>query len=128
MSSHQAPGQRHQLRVGDSPWVKGLLIGFTLFLTVILLVVPLIAIFQQAFVEGAAHYFNSLLEADTLHAIGLTLVVAALTVPINLVFGVMLAWSVTRLDGHSFCRLARRGGFTVSVAVRQQRLDWLVAL
>ncbi|ETI60640.1 sulfate ABC transporter permease subunit CysW [Marinomonas profundimaris] len=98
MSSHQAPGQRHQLRVGDSPWVKGLLIGFTLFLTVILLVVPLIAIFQQAFVEGAAHYFNSLLEADTLHAIGLTLVVAALTVPINLVFGVMLAWSVTRFE------------------------------
>ncbi|MDE8601517.1 sulfate ABC transporter permease subunit CysW [Marinomonas sp. RSW2] len=98
MSSHQAPGQRHQLRVGDSPWIKGLLIGFTLFLTVILLVVPLIAIFQQAFVEGAAHYFNSLIEADTLHAIGLTLLVAALTVPINLVFGVMLAWSVTRFE------------------------------
>lgn len=98
MSSHQAPGQRHQLRVGDNPWIKGLLIGFTLFLTVILLVVPLTAIFQQAFVEGAAHYFNSLIEADTLHAIGLTLLVAALTVPINLVFGVMLAWSVTRFE------------------------------
>ncbi|QUX90475.1 sulfate ABC transporter permease subunit CysW [Marinomonas sp. A3A] len=87
-----------QLRVGDSPLVKWLLIGLTLFLTAILLVVPLIAIFQQAFVEGAAHYFNSLIEADTLHAIGLTLVVAALTVPINLVFGVMLAWAVTRFE------------------------------
>ena len=59
----------NQLRVGDSPLVKWLLIGLTLFLTAILLVVPLIAIFQQAFVEGAAHYFNSLIEADTLHAI-----------------------------------------------------------
>ena len=97
-SSKTSSGQRHQLRVGDSPWVKGLLIGITLFLTAILLVVPLIAIFQQAFVEGAAHYFNSLIEADTLHAIGLTLVVAALTVPINLVFGVMLAWAVTRFE------------------------------
>ncbi|MBR7889297.1 sulfate ABC transporter permease subunit CysW [Marinomonas sp. A79] len=87
-----------QLRVGDNPLVKWLLVGLTLFLTAILLVVPLIAIFQQAFVEGAAHYFNSLLEADTLHAIGLTLLVAALTVPVNLVFGVMLAWSVTRFE------------------------------
>lgn len=88
----------NQLRVGDSPLVKWSLIGLTLFLTAILLVVPLIAIFQQAFVEGAAHYFNSLMEGDTLHAIGLTLLVAALTVPINLVFGVMLAWAVTRFE------------------------------
>ncbi|NVK75731.1 MULTISPECIES: sulfate ABC transporter permease subunit CysW [unclassified Marinomonas] len=98
MSSSKSSSGQHQLRVGDSPLVKGLLIGITLFLTAILLVVPLIAIFQQAFVEGAGHYFNSLLEADTLHAIGLTLFVAALTVPINLVFGVMLAWAVTRFE------------------------------
>jgi len=46
--------------------------------------VPLIAIFQQAFVEGAAHYFNSPVGRPIrLHAIGLTLVVAALTSNLN---------------------------------------------
>ncbi|MDP5057688.1 sulfate ABC transporter permease subunit CysW [Marinomonas hwangdonensis] len=97
-ATKSAPGQRHTLRVGDNPIVKWLLISVTLFLTVILLVVPLISIFQLAFMEGVAHYFSSLMEADTLHAVGLTLLVAALTVPINLVFGVMLAWAVTRFE------------------------------
>ncbi|KZN13762.1 sulfate ABC transporter permease subunit CysW [Marinomonas sp. TW1] len=92
------PGQSHQLRVGDRPLIKYSLIGITLLLTILLLVVPLISIFQQALVEGVGHYFASLLEGDTLHAIGLTLFVALLTVPINLVFGVMLAWSVTRFE------------------------------
>ncbi|BFM49813.1 sulfate ABC transporter permease subunit CysW [Marinomonas sp. THO17] len=90
--------QGHQLRVGDSPLVKYSLIGITLVLTLILLVVPLIAIFQQALVEGVGHYLNSIVEADTLHAIGLTLFVALLTVPINLVFGVLFAWAVTRFE------------------------------
>lgn len=90
--------QGHQLRVGDSPLVKYSLIGITFVLTMILLVVPLIAIFQQALVEGVGHYLSSLVEADTLHAIGLTLFVALLTVPINLVFGVLFAWAVTRFE------------------------------
>lgn len=90
--------QSHQLRVGDSPLVKYSLIGITFVLTMILLVVPLIAIFQQALVEGVGHYLSSLVEADTLHAIGLTLFVALLTVPINLVFGVLFAWAVTRFE------------------------------
>lgn len=89
-------GQRHQLRVGDSPWVRRSLIGLVLLLALLLLVVPLLGIFHQALAEGWKHYLDSLGDAFTLHAIGLTLVVAALTVPINLVFGVMLAWAVTR--------------------------------
>ena len=93
-----ASGQRHQQRVGDSPAVKYTLIGLTLVLTAVLLVVPLISIFQQAFVDGLAVYWDSLGDPDTLHAIGLTLFVALLTVPINLVFGVLLAWSVTRFE------------------------------
>ncbi|MFH0258354.1 sulfate ABC transporter permease subunit CysW [Vibrio rumoiensis] len=85
-------------RIGEKPLVKWSLISLALFFVAILLVIPLISIFQQAFASGISTYFNNLSEPDTLHAIGLTLIVALLTVPINLVFGVMLAWSVTRFD------------------------------
>ena len=90
--------QRHQQRIGDRAAVKYTLITLTLVLTTVLLVVPLVSIFQKAFIDGLAVYWQSLADPDTLHAIALTLFVALLTVPINLVFGVMLAWSVTRFE------------------------------
>ncbi|MGO2509530.1 MAG: sulfate ABC transporter permease subunit CysW [Vibrio hibernica] len=85
-------------RIGEQPLVKWCLISLVLFFVAILLIIPLLSIFQQAFSSGLSTYFNNLSEPDTLHAIGLTLIVALLTVPINLVFGVMLAWSVTRFE------------------------------
>jgi len=87
-----------RLRVGDQPWVRWSLIGLALSLTTLLLVMPLVAIFVQAFQGGLQTYLDNLLDHYTLHAIGLTLFVAALTVPINLVFGVFLAWLVTRFE------------------------------
>lgn len=86
------------LRVGEQPWVKWSLISVALFFVTILLLIPLLSIFQQAFASGLNTYLTNLSDPDTLHAIGLTLFVALLTVPINLVFGVMLAWSVTRFE------------------------------
>ncbi|TPE47184.1 sulfate ABC transporter permease subunit CysW [Maribrevibacterium harenarium] len=98
MANKSVTGRRQQQRIGDSPLIKWTLIAFTLLLTGILLVVPLISIFQQALVDGVGAYFASFSDPDTRHAIGLTLLVAALTVPINLVFGVLLAWAVTRFQ------------------------------
>ncbi len=86
------------LRVGDHPWVKWSLILLALSLVGLLLVIPLVAIFAQAFSGGMETYLANLTDYYTLRAIGLTLFVAALTVPINLVFGVFLAWLVTRFD------------------------------
>ncbi len=86
------------LRVGEKPWVKWSLISVALFFVTLLLLIPLISIFQQAFASGLEAYITSLSDPDTRHAIGLTLFVALLTVPINLVFGVMLAWAVTRFE------------------------------
>src|SRR5690554_6529197 len=83
-------------RIGDQPWVKWSLVGLTLTLAVLLLLVPLVMIFAQAFSAGLTGYLDNLSDSITLHAIGLTLLVAALTVPLNLVFGTALAWSVTR--------------------------------
>ncbi|KFZ37562.1 sulfate/thiosulfate transporter permease subunit [Shewanella mangrovi] len=85
-------------RVGDAPLIKWSLITLAVLLSCLMLLVPLASIFQQAFAGGWQLYIEHLSDADTLHAIGLTLIVAALTVPINLVFGVLLAWSVTRFE------------------------------
>lgn len=100
MSNHKTSLSKvsHQQRIGDQPWLRRLLIGLAFLLVGILLVVPLIAIFAQALSAGLNIFWVNLSDNYTLHAIGLTLLVAALTVPLNLVFGVFLAWLVTRFE------------------------------
>lgn len=90
--------ERKTMRAGDQPWVKWSLIFLAVLVTALMLVIPLVIIFMEAFSAGGANYWENLTDTYTVHAIGLTLLVAALTVPINLVFGVMLAWLVTRFD------------------------------
>ncbi|MBK1874174.1 sulfate ABC transporter permease subunit CysW [Marinobacter sp. 1-3A] len=86
---------RHR-RVGDSPAIKWLLIGIAVAIALALLIVPLLVIFVEALGAGWGTLADNLTDQYTLHAIGLTLFVAALTVPLNLVFGTALAWLVTR--------------------------------
>lgn len=86
------------IRIGDAPLVRRILIGSALGLTGLFLVLPLVAIFAQAFARGVDIYWHNLSDQYTLAAIGLTLMVSALTVPINLLFGVFLAWLVTRFE------------------------------
>lgn len=85
-----------QHRVGDQPWVRRTLVALALSITLILLVIPVVVIFFQALSAGWNTFAANILDEFTLHAIGLTLFVALLTVPLNLVFGTALAWSVTR--------------------------------
>ncbi|WP_227370854.1 sulfate ABC transporter permease subunit CysW [Halomonas sp. M20] len=85
-------------RIGDAPRTRRLLIGLAVALSALFLLLPLIAIFAQAFAEGVAIFWNNLSDEYTLAAIGLTLFVTALTIPVNLVFGVFLAWLVTRFE------------------------------
>ncbi len=90
--------QRKTMRAGDQPLIKWVLIGLAMITTMLMLVIPLALIFDTALSAGAGTYWDNLSNRYTRHAIGLTLLVAALTVPINLVFGVFLAWLVTRFD------------------------------
>lgn len=83
-------------RVGDAPAVRRLLITAAVLLSALFLLLPLIAIFAQAFSQGVAVFWANVSNVYTLHAIGLTLVIALLTIPVCLVFGVALAWLVTR--------------------------------
>ena len=85
-------------RIGDAPAVRRLLIGAALLLSGLFLLLPLVAIFAQAFSQGVTVFWANVSDTFTLHAIGLTLVIALLTIPICLVFGVALAWLVTRFS------------------------------
>ncbi|ORM63204.1 sulfate ABC transporter permease subunit CysW [Pantoea rodasii] len=77
-------------------WGKWLLIGVGALVSFLLLVVPMISIFWEALNQGIIASLSNLKDGDMLHAIWLTIMVALITVPVNLVFGTLLAWLVTR--------------------------------
>jgi sulfate transport system permease protein len=79
-------------------WHQWLLIGLGLATVTLLLLVPLALIFTKALSGGLGLLWSNLSEDYMLHAIMLTLLVAVITVPINLVFGICLAWCVTHYD------------------------------
>ena len=83
---------------GEHPAIKWLLIGLSLGFMLLFLVVPLAAVFFEAFKKGADVYFAALAEPDALSAIRLTLLIAAIAVPVNLVFGVAAAWAIAKFD------------------------------
>jgi sulfate/thiosulfate transport system permease protein len=67
------------------------------FLTVFV-VLPLVVVFAQAFSKGIGAYFSALTDPEALSAIRLTLTVAAISVSLNLVFGVIAAWAITKFE------------------------------
>jgi sulfate transport system permease protein len=76
--------------------VRGLLITAALAFLLLILGVPLAAVFVQAFSKGVEAYRAAVVEPDTLSALKLTLLTAALVVPLNAVFGIAAAWLLTR--------------------------------
>lgn len=82
----------------DAPWAKALVIGVGLSFFLIFLLMPLIAVFLEAFRKGVDTYFAALVEPDALSAIRLTLLAAAIAVPLNLVFGVSAAWAIAKFN------------------------------
>jgi len=86
-------------RATEEPgWVRWLLIGAALAFLGFFLFVPLAAVFVEAFKKGAEVYLAAVSEPDALAAIKLTLVAAAVSVPLNLVFGVAAAWCIAKFD------------------------------
>ena len=81
----------------DPPWIRRTLICIALFVMFVLVVVPLVDVFVEAFAGGAAAYWNNLVnDADTLHSIMLTLMVAPMAVILNVIFGLAAAWAIAR--------------------------------
>jgi sulfate transport system permease protein len=79
-------------------WVRATLIGIAVAYMALMLLLPLVSIFVEAFEEGILPYLESLKEPDGIAAIKLTLIIAAITVPLNMVLGVVMAWAVTKHD------------------------------
>jgi sulfate/thiosulfate transport system permease protein len=82
----------------DSPLVKWTLITLGLGFAVVFLLLPLVNVFVQAMSKGVSVYWSSLQEPDTRAAIRLTLLVAGISVPLNLVFGLAAAWAIAKFN------------------------------
>jgi sulfate transport system permease protein len=89
---------RRLSRGREAPWTRWVLIGTALAFLTLFLIVPLIAVFTEALKKGLDVYIASILEPDALAAIRLTLITAAVSVPLNLIFGVMAAWAIAKFN------------------------------
>ncbi|WP_435053683.1 sulfate ABC transporter permease subunit CysW [Peribacillus simplex] len=78
--------------------IQWILISIVLLFLTLFLVVPLIAIFVKAFEKGAEAYFAAIVHPDAVAAIKLTLIVVLITLPLNAIFGVVAAWTITKYD------------------------------
>ncbi|EOG9066321.1 sulfate/thiosulfate ABC transporter permease CysW [Proteus mirabilis] len=88
--------QQRSLYRRQIDWVKWGLILTGVVLSILFLVVPIAWIFMTAFSKGIEMFTDNLLDSDMLHAVWLTLLIALITVPINMLFGISMAWLVTR--------------------------------
>lgn len=79
-------------------WVRWLLTGSALAVIALFLILPLLTVIVEGLRKGVDVYFAALTEPNTLAAIKLTLIVAAIAVPLNTVFGVAAAWVIARFD------------------------------
>jgi sulfate transport system permease protein len=86
-------------RLATEPWpIRLLFILITLTFLGLFLGLPLATVFAQAFSSGKVAYFDALKDPNTLSAIRLTLLTAAVSVPLNVVFGVAAAWAIAKFE------------------------------
>jgi len=83
---------------GEPVWVRWILIAVALAFLALFLVVPLVAVFVEAFSKGIGLYFRTLADPFTLSAIKLTFIAAGISVPMNCIFGLAAAWAITKFD------------------------------
>ena len=100
-------------------WVKWTLIGIALSFIFLFLVLPLAAVFTEGLRKGFDAYWEALKEPDAWSAIRLTLITAAIAVPLNLVFGVAAAWCIAKYEfrGKAFLTTLVDLPFSVSPVV-----------
>src|SRR3954471_10659551 len=81
------------------PWlVRAVIIAVAVTFLAVFVVLPLVVVFAQAFSKGIGAYFSALTDPEARSAIDLTLAVAAISVSLNLVFGVIAAWAIAKFE------------------------------
>jgi sulfate transport system permease protein len=110
---------RKRVSTTEAPWVRWTLIAIALAFILLFLVLPLAAVATEALRKGLAAYFEALKEPDAWSAIRLTLVTAAIAVPLNLVFGIAAAWAIAKYEfrGKAFLTTLVDLPFSVSPVV-----------
>ncbi|MCY1343016.1 Sulfate transport system permease protein CysW [compost metagenome] len=81
-----------------SPWGRRILIGLAWLVFALFLLLPLFVVLSEALKNGLGTFVESILEPDAIAALKLTLIAVAISVPLNLVFGVSAAWCVTKFE------------------------------
>ena len=111
--------EEHTRPTTERPWVRWTLIGIAVAFMALVLVLPLVLVFVEAFRKGAETYFEAFSDRQSQQAIVLTLLVAVIAVPLNLVFGVAAAWCVAKYEfwGKSFLTTLIDLPFSVSPVV-----------
>jgi sulfate transport system permease protein len=97
----RAPAGTHaksQRGTEEPPWAKWTLITIAMLFCVVFLFLPLANVFAQAFAKGWDVYWHALTHPDSWAAIKLTLLVAAISVPLNVVFGLAAAWAIAKFE------------------------------
>jgi sulfate transport system permease protein len=97
-SNRAAAVRQSQRGTEESPVIKWALIVVALAFSVVFLLLPLVNVFAQAFAKGATYYWNSLNSPDAWSAIRLTLLVAGISVPLNVGFGLAAAWAIAKFE------------------------------
>jgi sulfate transport system permease protein len=82
--------------IGEPAWLRWLLVGSAISLIALVILLPLAVVIIEALAAGWSAYFGAITESDTIAAVKLTLLVAVLCVPANIVFGIAAAWAITK--------------------------------
>src|SRR3954468_14296579 len=82
----------------DPVAVRWALTGLALASLGVFIVLPLAAVFVQAFEKGWAAYRDAIVQPETLSAIGLSLLAVGVSVPLNMMFGLAAAWAITKFQ------------------------------
>jgi sulfate transport system permease protein len=98
MAVHPAPRRAALAATHDPAWARWSLVALAVGFLALFVVLPLIAVFAEALRRGLGAYLASFADPDTRSAIWLTLLIAAIAVPLNLVFGIVAAWAVAKFE------------------------------
>lgn len=97
-TSSPAPAVHRRTPTTEPVFVRWILIAAALVFMALFLVIPLVAVFVQAFSKGIGYYLHSLANPDALSSIKLTCIAAGISVPLNCIFGVTAAWAIAKFD------------------------------